>query len=146
MDMTPEEAAVKAAEMKAAEDAAKAQEKAEKAQARAEEKAEKARLAAEKAEARAAAKLAAAEAREAAKAARVVQNGQSKPGPGTIGDKLWSIFDAASTEFQRPTKLSEVMPKIEAEGIKASSAAAGYAQWRKFYGLTKAAAAEAVAA
>lgn len=81
--------------------------------------------------------------RAEAKAARVVQNGQPMPGAGTIGAKLWDIFDETSTALQRPAKLSECLEKVTAAGIKTSSATAGYAHWRKFYGLTKAATAEA---
>ena len=119
------EEAKRIAEAKAAKAAAKAAKEAEKLAAKAAKEAEKAEKAA---------------AKEAAKAPRLSQNGQPLPAPGTISSRLWAFFDAKSTELGRPTKLSEVIEAVVADGIKESSARAGYAHWRKFYGLTKVAA------
>lgn len=105
---------------------------AEKARIKAEKEAAKAAKAAEREAAKAER-----EAAKAAKAERVSQNGQVQPAAGTIGAQLWAIFDAKSTELNRPAKLSEVLESVVAAGIKESSARAGYAHWRKFYGLTR---------
>lgn len=128
--MTPDQEAeaAKAAAAQAAADA-KAAKAAEKEAAKAAKEAEKARKAEEKA-AREATK-------EAAKVQRVSQNGVTMPAAGTIGSQLWAMFDAKSTEMSRPAKLSEVLDQVKAAGIKESSARAGYAHWRKFYGLTR---------
>lgn len=124
--MTPEAdaEAAKAAAAQAAADT-KAAKAAEKEAAKATKEAEKLRKAEEKA------------AKEAAKVQRVSQNGVTMPAAGTIGAQLWAMFDAKSTEMNRPAKLSEVLDQVQATGIKESSARAGYAHWRKFYGVTR---------
>ena len=84
------------------------------------------------------AKAAAKEAGKTAKpkVERVVQNGQTQPRPGTISAKLWGIFDTAQERLGRAPAVAEIMEEARAAGVVDGSIKAGYAQWRKFHGVT----------
>lgn len=75
-------------------------------------------------------------AKDAGKEPRIEQNGQAKPRPGTISDKLWSIFDEVSAQLGRPAAIGDVFERATGEGIKEASVRAGYAHWRRFHGIT----------
>ena len=97
-----------------------------------------------------AAKTAKAELREAKKAVtaakkpgggqpkveREERDGIKRPGPGTISETLWSIFDAKEAELGHAPALGDVLDEATAQDIKEASVKAGYAHWRKFHGIT----------
>jgi hypothetical protein len=70
------------------------------------------------------------------KVARLQQNGQTHPTPGTLSAKIWEMADKASAAKGNPAALVEIMSDLVAAGVKESSARAGYAHWRKFHGVT----------
>lgn len=131
-----EKAAAKAAEQ-AEKEALKAAKQAEREKAKAEREAAKAAKLAEqeakKAE-REAAKAAAAEKREKSKMPE--QNGQRMPKPGTIGSRLWEIFDTLTAKKGSTVSIAEALEVADAEGIAQLSTRAGYAHWRKFHGIS----------
>lgn len=87
-------------------------------------------------------KAADAEAKEQAKAEKAAwreantQNGMTRPAEGTVGARLWQIFDEVSAEKGSAAALEEVREVAEKEDIAAGSISSGYAHWRKFHGLT----------
>lgn len=135
--------AVEAAERLKAEQKAEAKRLADAKKAEAAElkKAEKAEKAAQVAQAKEKAKAE----KEAAKAAKIAakeanqmpeSNGVRRPKPDTIGGKLWAVFDRKSGELKAPCSLASVKEELDALGIKALSQSAGYAHWRKFFGIS----------
>jgi colicin import membrane protein len=73
--------------------------------------------------------------REAWKAENT-QNGMTRPREGTVGARLWQIFDEVSATKGSPASLEEVRQVAEPEGIAGGSISSGYAHWRKFHGLS----------
>ena len=70
------------------------------------------------------------------KVEREERDGIKRPGPGTISETLWSIFDAKEAELGHAPALGDVLDEATAQDIKEASVKAGYAHWRKFHGIT----------
>lgn len=64
------------------------------------------------------------------------QNGMTRPREGTVGSRLWEIFDSLSAQKGSAVSLEEAREVAEPEGIAGGSISSGYAHWRKFHGLT----------
>lgn len=73
---------------------------------------------------------------KAPKVEREKQNGQTKPGEGTLTRKLWDIIDGISATNNAPATRKEVMDAAEKGGFNTAMAASLYSHWRKFHGLT----------
>lgn len=66
-----------------------------------------------------------------------VQNGVTRPAPGTKTAQVWDIADKISAEKQRPALREEVKTAGEAAGLNAGTIATQYARWTDFNGVTK---------
>lgn len=122
--LTPEQiAADKAADKEAKKLADKAAKEEKRAAAKAEKEAKKLAAKAEK---------------DAKKEANKMpeQNGIRRPKAGTIGGRLWQLFDEASAVAGKPCAAKDIKAQADAEGIAALSQTAAYAHWRKFHGIT----------
>ena len=73
---------------------------------------------------------------KAPKVEREKQNGQTKPGEGTLTRKLWDAIDKISADSKQPATRKEVMEAAAAGGFNTAMAASLYSHWRKFHGLT----------
>jgi hypothetical protein len=131
------EAKAKAAADKAAAEANDAESIAAKAAKAAEAKAIKEKAAAEKLELKAKEKAEKAAAKEAKKLenALQVQNGMTRPGPTTIGGRIWAVIDTASATVRRPVTISELRAHPDLAGDIPANISSIYARWRKFNGV-----------
>ena len=131
-DMTAEQTAAAEKEAKIAADkaATKAAREAKAAEAKAAKEA-KAKEIAEKKAAREAAK----KAKEDAKIVRQVQNGVTRPAPGTSTARVWEIADEISAKAKAPASRADVLKVAEAAGLNTSTCATQYGRWRVFNGL-----------
>ena len=163
-ELTPEQAAAKAAKEQAAKDAkaakaaeAKAAKEAkakERAEAKAKREAEKEAKAKAKADAKAAKeaeKAAKAKAREEAKAKREAakaakaaerearkmpeQNGVRMRRPGTKCGEVWAICDRLQAELGRAPASSELVDALQGTDLNVNNAKCEYTQWRKYHGI-----------
>lgn len=62
---------------------------------------------------------------------RPVQNGVSRQSAGSVGDKLWSLYDAAGPEVT----LEQAKNLAVQAGLSPTSAAIALYNWRKFHGI-----------
>jgi hypothetical protein len=122
--------------------AAKKKAEADKKKAAAADKKEKAAAAkqaiADKKAAQAKAKAELAEKKKADREARKMptQNGQRRPGPNSIGGRIYAICDKLTEKRGSPTPVAPVIEAGVKEGICETSLRCGYAQWRKFNGIS----------
>ena len=131
-EMTAEQTAAAEKEAKIAADkaATKAARETKAAEAKAAKEA-KAKEIAEKKAAREAAK----KAKEDAKIVRQVQNGVTRPAPGTSTARVWEIADEISAKAKAPASRADVLKVAEAAGLNTSTCATQYGRWRVFNGL-----------
>lgn len=71
----------------------------------------------------------------AATATKDIQNGVTRPKPGTISGRIWEITDSLSAQEGFPVARKKVLEAAMAEGINAATAATQYGRWRKYHGL-----------
>jgi hypothetical protein len=110
---------------------------------------EAAKVAADLVKADKAAAIVAADAKKVAdKEARKLQeqNGMTRPGKGTIGDRIWAVIDAASFAVGRPVTIAELRTNPALLADIPANVSSIYARWRKFNGQTGRTVAPAVAA
>lgn len=69
------------------------------------------------------------------KPAKVVQNGVTRPGAGSVTGKVWEFADSISGTLKAPAPRGDVMKACEAASINQATAATQYGKWRKFNGL-----------
>ena len=82
-----------------------------------------------------AAREAAKKAKEDAKIVRQVQNGVTRPAPGTSTARVWEIADEISAKAKAPASRADVLKVAEAAGLNTSTCATQYGRWRVFNGL-----------
>ena len=70
------------------------------------------------------------------KVEREKQNGITKPIDGGPSNQIWDAADAAQAELGRVPGVGDILPDLEAAGIKTATIKAAYAHWRKFHGIT----------
>lgn len=68
----------------------------------------------------------------AAAATAVEQNGVKRQAAGSIGDKLWALFDNMGADADHKT----AKEKAVAKGFNATSASIAFCNWRRFNGYT----------
>lgn len=83
---------------------------------------------------------------KAPRVARLQQNGETRPGEGTIGGRIWSVIDALSAKAGRPVSIAEVKAAPELKDDLVVNLTSIYARWRKFNGIAGRVAAPAPAA
>src|SRR5690606_18417329 len=64
-----------------------------------------------------------------------IQNGVTRPKPGTVSGRIWEITDSLSAQEGFPVARKKVLEAATAEGINAATAATQYGRWRKYHGL-----------
>lgn len=63
------------------------------------------------------------------------QHGVTRPGPGTVTGRVWSIADDLLAALGRPPARREVIAKGTAEGINRATLSTQYAHWKTFNGI-----------
>jgi len=64
------------------------------------------------------------------------QNGETKPGAGTIGARIWDEIDTLSTTLGRAASIAEVRTIAALQNDLPVNLTSIYARWRKFNGVS----------
>lgn len=67
--------------------------------------------------------------------AKDIQNGVTRPKPGTTTGRVWQIADEQSAKLGAPAPRKDVLAVATAEDINVATAATQYGKWRKYHGL-----------
>jgi len=66
---------------------------------------------------------------------KLQQNGESKPGVGTIGCRIWDEIDRVTLELGRPATIQELRTDANLQNELPINVQSIYARWRRFNGI-----------